>query len=140
MSKIINLVARNKATTNLKPNSMNLHYSQIRRFTLGSEFLNNAGWMMSRQGQDMYSIGKWPKTFPKSREGRNIHGKHIMTKQSYLRMVLQVALLDKYVVPTGLRNVFLGLFCYSCFVPNGTEPGLLQVLDDAPRLRAFLKK
>ena len=54
---------------------------------------------------------------PKSREGRNIDGKHIMTKGAF-EMIL-----DKYTVPTGLRNIFLGLFFYRYFVPNGTEPG-----------------
>ena len=40
----------------------------------------------------------------KSREGRNSHGKHIMTKGAFGRIF------DKYAVPTGLGNVFLDCF------------------------------
>jgi hypothetical protein len=57
---------------------------------------------------------------PKSREGRNIDGKHIMTKGALGRI------LDNYTVPTGLRNAFLGLSCYKFFVPNGTKNRIIH--------------
>ena len=63
-------------------------------------------------------MGKWSKTFPKSREGRNNHGKHIMTKGASKGYGITIP---------SLRDlgIFLNCLCYSYFVPNGTEPGLI---------------
>jgi len=62
---------------------------------------------------------------PKSREGRNTQGKHIIAKGAFGRIW------DKYAVPTGLENLFFGLFRYRYFVPNGTEPGFKLFLKNS---------
>ena len=55
-----------------------------------------------------------------------MHGNYIMTKGAFGRI------LDKYTVPTGLENVFWGLFCFATDILSltGQDLDYFQVLDN----------